>query len=110
MMKYIKTIETLVGRAARRQDGYGACYRFGRPVYEVVREESLWTLKHYGIVTIKYDRRTRNLLHWYGEGASDRDSMNTFMALMDNRHYYFRYGNRMGFIMETEEGEQFVTS
>jgi hypothetical protein len=107
-MKHIKTIEVLFNTAIRRASyvegsiGHASINRFGNPVYEVIinRRTDEAVLKHYGTVTIRYKLREGELLEWYGEGVSDRDSMNTFMACLNEDRYYFRYGTRMGFVME----------
>jgi hypothetical protein len=107
-MKHIKTIDMLLERADRR--GYAQLVRNGRTVYEVIKEGEIYTLKHYGTVTIKYDGINEVLLEWYGEGVSDRDSMNTFLSCLGEDRYYFRYGSVMGFVMENEEGERYETN
>jgi hypothetical protein len=78
--------------------------RRGHAVYEVIidRNARIAYLKHYGTVTIKYHLQDRELLEWYGEGVSDRDSMNTFVSCLQEDRYYFRYGSKMGFQMEHE--------
>jgi hypothetical protein len=107
-VKRIITIETLFERAMRqaqsKQDrmGYAAVKRRGHPVYEVFiyLNRSHAILKHYGTITVHYDMSNAELIQWYGEGVSDRDSMNTFLSCLRDEEHYFRYGPRMGFIME----------
>lgn len=109
-MKHIKIIQDLVERSRRNNSRYAAHYRFGDPVYEVRWEEDICTLKHHGTVTVKYDVANQELLEWYGEGVSDRDSMNTFLYHMGDTEFLFRYGRRMGFILQNNRGEQFETN
>lgn len=109
-MKHIKTIQTLVRRSRRSPRKYAACYRFGHPVYEVSWDEDICTLKHYGTVTVRYNTANSQLLEWYGEGVSDRDSMNTFLHWMGDTEYKFRYGPRMGFVLEDSRGERYETN
>lgn len=107
-MKRIITIENLFERAMkmakRKEDNLGYAYtnRFGHAVYAVIVDLNSMqiTLKHYGTVTILYDLKNEELLSWYGESVSDRDSMNTFLNCLGEDKYYFRYGPKMGFIME----------
>lgn len=113
-MKRIKLIEELClvaqTRARSTVRGYGIATRnrHGTAVYEVIvdRNKKTVALKHYGTVTIFYDYRDKVLLSWYGEGVSDRDSMNTFMTMLGEDRYTFRCGPVMGFIMEDENGVQ----
>lgn len=107
-MKRIVTVENLYQQAVRnsRRSGVGSArtMRRGHEVYEVIidRNEGIAYLKHYGTTTIKYNVRTKELLNWYGEGVSDRDSMNTFMNCLQEDKYYFRYGSNMGFNLDLD--------
>jgi hypothetical protein len=113
-MKSIKAIEDLYRKAVERAAyeetaiGHTTLRRNGIVVYQVFinwdRNEAV--LSHYGTTTIRYNMLTRELVEWYGEGVSDRDSMNTFMACLNEDRYYFRYGSRMGFVMEDEWGDR----
>ena len=114
-MKRIKLIEELCllaqERAKNTERGYGTATRnrVGTAVYQVIVDRNNHTavLKHYGTVTILYDYRDKVLVSWYGESVSDRDSMNTFMRMLGEDRYTFRYGPVMGFVMEDEHGTQF---
>lgn len=97
-MKRIHTIEVLLERAERLSKA--RLNRFGTTVYYVTFEDGIYELYHYGTLTIRYDYKNKELLHYYGESVSDRDSMNTFLSYLGEHRYTFRYGSRMGFIME----------
>lgn len=95
------TIRLLVDRAFRKD--YAKVKRRGATVYEVIKDDTIYTLKHYGTTTVSYDTEQKELLHWYGESVSDRDSMNAFLRCLGDDRFYFRYGPRMGFLMEDHE-------
>jgi len=102
-MKFIKTIETLLERAERK--GFARVngriteyYGFGntwqselQEKYSVTVEGNIVTLTHWGTETLKADREAREVLSWYGESNSDRDSMNTLLYLLgiDGGFRYF---------------------
>lgn len=44
--------------------------------YAVVIEGNILKLRHWGTETLVLDTRKQEVLEWYGEGNSDRDSMN----------------------------------
>ncbi len=113
-LKFIKIISSLLDsaelKAYRSEDKKASVSvsRRGEVVYEVIvdLDSNLYTLKHYGTVTIHYNKQTGELISWYGESVSDRDSMNTFMYCVNpGTPYYFRYGPNMGFVLEYN-GEQ----
>lgn len=92
------TIRLLVDRAFRKD--YAKLNRRGTTVYEVIKDDTVYILKHYGTTTVVYDTEQQELLSWYGESVSDRDSMNAFLRCLGDERFYFRYGPVMGFLME----------
>lgn len=44
--------------------------------YAIVIEGNILRLRHWGTETLVVDTRKQEVLEWYGEGVSDRDSMN----------------------------------
>lgn len=105
-MKRIITVENLYQQAVKNSRrtgiGYAATMRRGNAVYEVFvdRTHRIACLRHWGTITILYDLNARELRSWYGQGVSDRDSMNTFLNCLQDDKYYFRYGSKMGFWMD----------
>lgn len=108
-MKRITTVENLYQQAvknSRRESGvgYSRSMRRGHAVYEVFidRIHRVACLRHWGTITVLYDLNTREIVSWYGEGVSDRDSMNTFLNCLREDKYYFRYGPKMGFNLDLD--------
>lgn len=100
MTKVIKTIVDLVQKAQEREDGFaeinGRMTYWGggkgdlRQKYAVQINGTLVTLVHWGTVTLQLDLATNELVHWYGESNSDRDSMNTLCHFL-GLPYRFSY-------------------
>lgn len=44
--------------------------------YAIVINGNILELRHWGTKTLVIDTRKKEVLKWYGEGVSDRDSMN----------------------------------
>lgn len=57
--------------------------------YAIEIENNILELRHWGTVTLKLDLTKKEVLHWYGESNSDRDSMNFVL-----RYYSFSGGFR----------------
>jgi hypothetical protein len=107
-MKRVITVENLYQQAVKNSRktgvGYARTMRRGHAVYEVFvdRTHRIACLRHYGTITVLYDLNSREITSWYGEGVSDRDSMNTFLNCLQDDKYYFRYGTNMGFNLELD--------
>lgn len=82
VMKFIQSIETLMERAERR--GIACLRRDNKEVYSVSVDEnkSIYRLFHYHTLTASVKADERKVLFLYGESASDRDSVNTFLSLL----------------------------
>lgn len=58
--------------------------------YAIVVDDNIVRLRHWGTETLVIDTDKKEVLEWYGEGVSDRDSMN-FMLRRLNIKGGFRY-------------------
>lgn len=111
-MKYNKTIDTLFERARTRANisdlrtGLAILKRRGVEVYRIEYNLNNYTVKlyHYRTMTLYYDLRERDIISWYGESVSDRDSMNTLLHILNHVGHHFRYGTNMGFVIQETEG------
>lgn len=79
-----KQLERLIERAERRGEavlngrmnyGYGQAGNL-REKYAIKIKGSILQLRHWGTITLVIDKDKREILKWYGESSSDRDSMN----------------------------------
>lgn len=48
--------------------------------YAIVVDENIVRLRHWGTETLVIDTEKKEVLEWYGEGVSDRDSMNFMLS------------------------------
>ena len=108
-MKHIKTIETLYNKAMTKYEKnklaltdvgavgvakingtmWGSTYRQER--YKIEVSDNYITLSHWGTQTLKIRKSDNEIVEYYGESNSDRDSMNTLLNLVDIYNVYFRY-------------------
>ena len=85
-MKFIKTIEGLLNKAeqkgeakinGRYNDGYGLGELEEKYAIEI--EGNKLVMRHWGTQTIEIDLSTDEIVSYYGESNSDRDSLNTLV-------------------------------
>ena len=85
-MKFIKTIDNLLAKAeekgfarinGRYNDGYGPGKLEEK--YSIKIEDNILTMKHWGTQTIEIDLSVNEIVSYYGESNSDRDSLNTLV-------------------------------
>lgn len=107
-MKFIKTIETLLERAERKGTARinGRMHHSGgylgdlEEKYCVTVSGDIVTLSHWGTKTLEADRVKGEILYWYGESVSDRDSMNTLLHLLDIDGSFRYFPSKDEFIFE----------
>lgn len=89
-MKHIKTIETLLKKAqekghakvnGRMALGWGIVGEL-REKYAIEIDDNILTMRHWGTETIKVDLSKNEIIDFYGESNSDRDSLNTLVYLL----------------------------
>ena len=51
--------------------------------YAISIENDILELRHWGTTTLIIDMHGQSILEWYGEGNSDRDSMNFILSKFD---------------------------
>ncbi len=88
-MKMIKTITKMMDIAKRR--GYASLKRFGNDVYYISYDKHYVRLYHYGTLTLKFSIMENRIVSYYGESASDRDSMNTALYALGYEEEFFRF-------------------
>ena len=85
-MKFIKTIEGLLNKAeqkgeakinGRYNDGYGLGELEEKYAIEI--EGNKLVMRHWGTQTIEIDLSVNEIVSYYGESNSDRDSLNTLV-------------------------------
>lgn len=93
-----KQLETLIERAERNSQAilngrmtydYGSVGRL-REKYAIEIDGDTLQLRHWGTQTLVVDIAEKSILKWYGESASDRDSMNYILGRF-NISGRFRY-------------------
>lgn len=86
-MKYIKTIETLLIKAQEKGEaningrmnmGWGMVGDLEEK-YSIEIDGNKLTMNHWGTETIEIDTDTNDIVSYYGESNSDRDSLNTLV-------------------------------
>ena len=94
----MKTLERLIERAERKGEATlngRMSYDYGRAgnlreKYAVTIDGNIVKLRHWGTETLVIDTLEKKVIEFYGEGVSDRDSMN-FMLSEFNIDGRFRY-------------------
>ena len=91
-MKRIKLIEELYEKAKEqghakvngRMRGMGMWGQVGelQEKYSITINNNILTMKHWGTQTIKIDLVKNEILEYYGESNSDRDSLNTLVNML----------------------------
>lgn len=91
-MKRIKLIEQLYSKAKEqghakingRMRGMGMYGQVGelREKYAITINNNILTMKHWETQTIKIDLVKNEILEYYGESNSDRDSLNTLVNML----------------------------
>ena len=85
-MKFIKTIEGLLNKAeqkgeakinGRYNDGYGLGELEEKYAIEI--DGNKLVMRHWGTQTIEIDTDINEIVSYYGESNSDRDSLNTLV-------------------------------
>lgn len=86
-MKFIKTIETLLNKAenkgqailnGRYRDWNGYVGEIEEK-YAIEIDGNKLIMRHWGTQTIEINLRTKEIVSYYGESNSDRDSLNTLV-------------------------------
>ena len=128
-MKHINTIEKLYLKALERYEKSERLYeyeggKFGeanlngrmsygwghvgqlREKYNVtimdVEGKPRLYLRHWGTTTLTIKLDTKEIIQFYGESVSDRDSMNTILNLLDIPQGFRYFPSRHDFIYEVE--------
>ncbi|AUV57016.1 TreP [Staphylococcus phage vB_SauM_LM12] len=85
-MKFIKTIENLLTKAENKGQAilngrYYDGYRNGEleEKYAIEIEGNKLVMRHWGTQTIEIDLGMKEIVSYYGESNSDRDSLNTLV-------------------------------
>lgn len=84
----MKTLEKLIERAGRKGEATlngRMSYDYGRvgnlrEKYAVKIDDNIVQLRHWGTETLVIDTAKKEVLDWYGESSSDRDSMNYILS------------------------------
>lgn len=97
-MKFIKTIENLLEKAenkgeakinGRYNDGYGLGELEEKYAIEI--DGNKLVMRHWGTETIEIDLTRSEIVSYYGESNSDRDSLNTLvycLGIAPNFRYF----------------------
>ena len=59
--------------------------------YAVVIKGDIVKLRHWGTQTLVIDTEKKEVIEYYGEGKSDRDSMNYMLSRYGITNVFFRY-------------------
>lgn len=85
-MKFIKTIEGLLNKAEQKGQAilngrYFDGYSKGEleEKYAIEIEDNKLIMRHWSTQTIEVDLSTKEIISYYGESVSDRDSLNTLV-------------------------------
>jgi len=89
-MKRIKLIEQLYSKAKEqghakvngRMRYYGGHVGELQEKYAITINNNILTMRHWGTQTIKIDLVNNNIIEYYGESISDRDSLNTLVNML----------------------------
>ncbi len=85
-MKFIKTIENLLDKAEKKGqailngryfEGYG--FSDLQEKYAIEIDGNKLIMRHWGTQTIEIDLNNKEIVSYYGESNSDRDSLNTLV-------------------------------
>lgn len=128
-MKHINTIEKLYLKALERYEKSDRLYEheggkfgegnlngrmfYGRGSYSELREKYNVTimdvdgkprlyLRHWGTTTLTIKLDTKEMLQFYGESVSDRDSMNTILYLLNIPSGFRYFPSRHDFVYEVD--------
>ena len=129
-MKHIKTIENLYDKALERYEQSERKYEheggkigeanlngrmsYGWGEFSDLREKYNVTimdvegkprlyLRHWGTTTLTIKLDTKEILQFYGESVSDRDSMNTILNLLNMQGSFRYFPSRHDFVYEVED-------
>lgn len=89
-MKFIKTIETLLQKAENKGQailngrmalGWGH-FSDLQEKYAIEIDGNKLVMRHWGTQTIEIDLSVNEIVSYYGESNSDRDSLNTLVYLL----------------------------
>src|SRR5699024_1799023 len=88
--KRIKLIEQLYSKAKEqghakvngRMRYYGGHVGELQEKYAITINNNILTMRHWGTQTIKIDLVNNNIIEYYGESISDRDSLNTLVNML----------------------------
>src|SRR5699024_393714 len=89
-MKRIKLIEQLYSKAKDQEhENENDRMRYYRgqvgelqEKYALTINNNILTMRHWGTQTIKIDLVNNNIIEYYGESISDRDSLNTLVNML----------------------------
>ena len=65
--------------------------------YSISIDGDILTLSHWGTITLEFNMKENEIIYFYGESASDRNSMNYILDLLGYRKLFFRYSHANGF-------------
>ena len=107
-MKRIKLIEQLYSKA--KEQGHakvngrmrGMWGQVGelQEKYSITINNNILTMKHWGTQTIKIDLVKNEILEYYGESNSDRDSLNTLVDILGIKPNFRHFPSKFKFIYD----------
>ena len=107
-MKRIKLIEQLYSKA--KEQGHakvngrmrGMWGQVGelQEKYAITINNNILTMRHWGTQTIKIDLVNNNILEYYGESNSDRDSLNTLVDILGIKPNFRHFPSKFKFIYD----------
>ena len=107
----MKTLEKLFIKAEKsghanlngRMTDYGFGYAYKGDLeskYRVTLIDDILTLEHWGTETLKINISTKEIIEYYGESMSDRDSMNYTLEYFDISGKFRYFPSKEKFILE----------
>lgn len=72
---------------------------------EIDKEKSTVALRHWGTQTLKLDYKNDKILDIYGQGNSDRDSVNFILDEFDSDYHVHYYPSRYEFELHDKNNE-----
>ena len=107
----MKTLEKLFAKAQKTgyaninsrviEHGFGVIYKGDiESKYRVKMDNNVLTLEHWGTETLKLNIETKEIIEYYGESVSDRDSMNYTLSYFDIKGKFRYFPSKDKFILE----------
>lgn len=71
-----------------------------REKYAIEIDDNILTMRHWGTQTIEIDLSTNEIISYYGESNSDRNSLNTLVGLLGIKSNFRYFPSKNLFIYE----------